>query len=193
MAARCSCRCPAPCPALARVAMMTMSSGKPAPSPLASISVAMGMRVLRSTVQTPSPTWLLSRTMYEVRSCSSCLFSCTVSSWSESLGGEAVMRLNQACSLVGSTQASWASEPHRHRRLGLGLFSAEGWTQMGRVRGENQMADFWKTLHGYLLSWNSLVKNFKTRLQNFADRLSLAVAIMICTNSPLQDKRKRMY
>lgn len=51
------------------------------------------------------------------------------------------------------------------------------------------MADFWETLHGYLLSWNSLVKNFKTRLQNFADRLSLAVAIMICTNSPLQDKR----
>lgn len=63
IAALCSCRCPAPCPALARVAIMTMSSGKPAPSPLASISVAMGMSVLSSTVHTPSPTWLLSRTM----------------------------------------------------------------------------------------------------------------------------------
>lgn len=39
------------------------------------------------------------------------------------------------------------------------------------------------------LSWKSLVKNFKTRLQNLAERFSLAVAIMICTSSPLGSKR----
>lgn len=63
IAALCNCKCPAPCPALANVAMMTISSGNPAPSPLANISVAIGIRVLSSTVHTPSPTWLLSRTM----------------------------------------------------------------------------------------------------------------------------------
>lgn len=125
MAALCSCRWPAPCPALASVAIMTMSSGKPVPSPLASMSVAMGIRVLRRTVHTPSPTWLLSRTMWVVSSCRSCRFSCTMSSCSESFGGVAVMRVNQYCRRVGSTQASWAREPHRHSKLGLGLFSAE--------------------------------------------------------------------
>lgn len=38
----------------------------------------------------------------------------------------------------------------------------------------------------YLLSWKSLVKNFSTLLQNFAERFSLAVAIMIWTSSPLK-------
>lgn len=123
--ALCSCRWPAPCPALASVAMMTMSSGKPVPSPLASMSVAMGMRVLRRTVHTPSPTWLLSRTIWVVSSCRSCRFSCTMSSCSESFGGVAVMRVNQDCRRDGSTQASWAREPQRHSKLGLGLFSAE--------------------------------------------------------------------
>lgn len=125
MAALCSCRWPAPCPALASVAMMTMSSGKPVPSPLASMSVAMGMSVLRRTVHTPSPTWLLSRTIWVVSSCRSCRFSCTISNCSESFGGVAVMRVSQDCRREGSTQASWASEPHRHNRLGFGLFSAE--------------------------------------------------------------------
>lgn len=37
-----------------------------------------------------------------------------------------------------------------------------------------------------LLSWKSLVKNFNTLLQNLADKFSFAVAIMICTSSPLQ-------
>lgn len=124
IAALCSCRWPAPCPALARVAMMTMSSGKPVPSPLASMSVAMGMSVLRRTVHTPSPTWLLSRTIWVVSTCRSCLFSCTISICSESFGGVAVMRVSQECSRGGSTQASWAREPHRVNRLGFGLFSA---------------------------------------------------------------------
>lgn len=70
--------------------------------------------------------YLFSRTMYVVRSCSSCLFSCTTSSWSESLGGDMVILVSQACSLTGSTQASWAREPQRRSRLGLGLFSAGG-------------------------------------------------------------------
>lgn len=39
------------------------------------------------------------------------------------------------------------------------------------------------------LSWKSLVKNFRTRLQNLAERFSLAVAIMICTSSPLGGRR----
>lgn len=124
IAALCSCRCPAPCPALASVAMMTMSSGKPVPSPLASMSVAMGMSVLRRTVHTPSPTWLLSRTICVVSTCRSCRFSCTISSCSESFGGVAVMRVSQDWRREGSTQASWASVPHRHNRLGFGLFSA---------------------------------------------------------------------
>ena len=124
IAALCSCRWPAPCPALARVAIMTMSSGKPVPSPWASMSVAMGMSVLRRTVHTPSPTWLLSRTIWVVSTCRSCRFSCTISSCSESFGGAAVMRVSQACRREGSTQASWAREPHRHNRLGFGLFSA---------------------------------------------------------------------
>lgn len=124
IAALCSCRWPAPCPALASVAMMTMSSGNPVPSPLASMSVAMGMSVLRRTVHTPSPTWLLSRTMWVVSTCRSCRFSCTISSCSESFGGAAVMRVSQDCRREGSTQASWAREPHRHSRLGFGLFSA---------------------------------------------------------------------
>lgn len=119
-----SCRWPAPCPALASVAIMTMSSGNPVPSPLASMSVAMGISVLRRTVHTPSPTWLLSRTIWVVSSCRSCRFSCTISSCSESFGGEAVIRVNQDCKRDGSTQASWAREPHRHNRLGFGLFSA---------------------------------------------------------------------
>lgn len=125
IAALCSCRWPAPCPALASVAMMTISSGKPVPSPLVSMSVAIGMRVLRSTVHTPSPTWLLSRTMWVVRSCRSCLFSCTMSSCSESFGGVAVIRVSQDCRREGSMQANWAREPQRHSKLGFGLFSAE--------------------------------------------------------------------
>lgn len=124
--ALCSCRWPAPCPALANVPMMTMSSGKPVPSPLASMSVAMGISVLRRTVQTPSPTWLLSRTIWVVSSCKSCRFSCTISSCSESFGGVAVMRVSQDWRREGSTQASWARDPHRHSRLGFGLFSAGG-------------------------------------------------------------------
>lgn len=124
MAALCSCRWPAPWPALARVAMMTMSSGKPVPSPLASMSVAMGMSVLRRTVHTPSPTWLLSRTIWVVSTCRSCRFSWTTSSCSESLGGVAVMRVSQDWRRDGSTHASWARDPHRQSRLGFGLFSA---------------------------------------------------------------------
>ena len=104
--------------------MMTMSSGKPVPSPLASMSVAIGMSVLRRTVHTPSPTWLLSRTICVVSTCRSCRFSCTISSCSESFGGVAVMRVSQDCSREGSTQASWASEPQRHNKLGFGFFSA---------------------------------------------------------------------
>lgn len=45
-----------------------------------------------------------------------------------------------------------------------------------------------ETQHNHLLSWKSLVKNFSTLLQNFAERFSLAVAIMIWTNSPLYDE-----
>lgn len=104
--------------------MMTMSSGNPVPSPLASMSVAIGMSVLRRTVHTPSPTWLLSRTICVVSTCRSCRFSCTISSCSESFGGVAVMRVSQDCSREGSTQASWASEPQRHNKLGFGFFSA---------------------------------------------------------------------
>lgn len=37
-----------------------------------------------------------------------------------------VILVSQACSLTGSTQASWAREPQRRSRLGLGLFSAGG-------------------------------------------------------------------
>lgn len=124
MDARWSCRWPAPCPALASVAIITMSSGKPVPSPLASMSVAIGISVLRSTVHTPSPTWLLSRTIWVVRSCRSCRFSCTISRCSESFGGVAVIRVSQHCRRDGSTQASWAKEPHRDNRLWFGLFSA---------------------------------------------------------------------
>lgn len=124
IAALCSCRWPAPCPALASVAIMTINSGKPVPSPFASMSVAIGMSVLRRTVHTPSPTWLLSRTICVVSSCKSWRFSCTTSSCSESFGGVAVMRVSQDCRREGSTQASWAKEPHRHNRLGFGLFSA---------------------------------------------------------------------
>lgn len=124
IAALWSCRWPAPWPALASVVMMTISSGKPVPSPVANMSVAIGMSVLRRTVHTPSPTWLLSRTMWVVSSCRSCRFSCTTSSCSESFGGVAVMRVNHDCSRGGSTQASWAREPHRHKRLAFGLFSA---------------------------------------------------------------------
>lgn len=72
------------------------------------------------------PAYLFSRTMYVVSSWSSCLFSCTTSSWSDSFGGEVVILVSQAWRRVGSTQASWAKEPHRRRRLGLGLFSAGG-------------------------------------------------------------------
>lgn len=39
-----------------------------------------------------------------------------------------------------------------------------------------------------LLSWKSFVKNFRTLLQNLADKFSFAVAIIICTSSPLQKK-----
>lgn len=124
--ALCSCRWPAPCPALASVAMMTMSSGNPVPSPVVSMSVAIGMRVLRRTVHTPSPTWLLSRTIWVVRSCKSCRFSWTISSCSESLGGVAVMRVSHDCRREGSTQASCAKEPQRQSKLGFGLFSADG-------------------------------------------------------------------
>lgn len=124
IAALWSCRWPTPCPALASVVIITISSGKPVPSPLPNMSVAIGMSVLRRTVHTPSPTWLLSRTIWVVRSCRSCRFSCTTSSCSESFGGVAVMRVNQDCSREGSTQASWAREPHRHKRLAFGLFSA---------------------------------------------------------------------
>lgn len=42
----------------------------------------------------------------------------------------------------------------------------------------------------HLLSWKSLVKNFSTLLQNFAERFSLAVAIMIWTSSPLHGEGK---
>lgn len=124
IAALWSCRWPTPCPALANVVMMTISSGKPVPSPLANMSVAIGMSVLRRTVHTPSPTWLLSRTIWVVSSCRSWRFSCTTSSCSESFGGVAVMRVNHDCSREGSTHASWAREPHRHKRLAFGLFSA---------------------------------------------------------------------
>lgn len=124
IAALWSCRWPTPCPALASVVMMTISSGKPVPSPLANMSVAIGMSVLRRTVHTPSPTWLLSRTIWVVSSCKSWRFSCTTSRCSESFGGVAVMRVNQDWSREGSTQASWAREPHRHKRLAFGLFSA---------------------------------------------------------------------
>lgn len=123
MAALWSCKWPAPCPALASVAIITMSSGKPVPSLLANMSVAMGISVLRRTVQTASPTWLLSRTIWVVSSWRSCLFSCTTSSCSESFGGLAVIRVSHNCRRDGSTQASCAREPHKHNRLGLGLFS----------------------------------------------------------------------
>lgn len=134
IAALWSCRWPTPCPALASVVMMTISSGKPVPSPLAIMSVAIGMSVLRRTVQTPSPTWLLSRTIWVVSSCRSCRFSCTTSSCSESFAGVAVMRVNHDCSREGSTQASWAREPHRHKRLAFGLFSAGCKYIIARVR-----------------------------------------------------------
>lgn len=45
--------------------------------------------------------------------------------------------------------------------------------------------------HNHLLSWKSLVKNFNTLLQNFAERFSLAVAIMIWTNSPLYEGQNK--
>lgn len=147
IAALCSCRWPAPCPALASVAMMTMSSGKPVPSPLASMSVAMGMRVLRRTVHTPSPTWLLSRTIWVVRSCKSCRFSCTMSSCSESFGGAAVIRVNQDCRREGSTQASWAREPHRHSKLGFGLFSAEDDSITRRLKLTAETFDVYTDCH----------------------------------------------
>lgn len=134
IAALWSCRWPTPCPALASVVMMTISSGKPVPSPVAIMSVAIGMSVLRRTVQTPSPTWLLSRTIWVVSSCRSCRFSCTTSSCSESFGGVAVMRVNHDCSREGSTQASWAREPQRLKRLEFGLFSAGCKYIIGRVR-----------------------------------------------------------
>ena len=37
------------------------------------------------------------------------------------------------------------------------------------------------------------MKNFKTRLQNLAERFSLAVAIMICTSSPLKGRRGKKW
>lgn len=77
--------------------------------------------------------YLFSRTMYVVSNCNSCRFSWIISSWSESLGGDVVMRVSQAWSRTGSTQASWAREPQRCRRLGLGLFSAGD-----RRRGQGQ-------------------------------------------------------
>lgn len=43
-----------------------------------------------------------------------------------------------------------------------------------------------------LLSWKSLVKNFSTLLQNFGDRFSLAVAIIIWTSSPLKKKKPKI-
>lgn len=159
IAALWSCRWPAPCPALASVAMMTINSGKPVPSPFASMSVAIGMSVLRRTVHTPSPTWLLSRTMWVVSSCRSCRFSCTTSNCSESFGGAAVMRVSQDCRREGSTQASWAKEPHRHNRLGFGLFSAAytesivvrlrpSWAGISLWRGEDLF--FFSNLYGFL-------------------------------------------
>lgn len=56
---------------------------------------------------------------------------------------------------------------------------------MGTVvaRHQSSRKEITKSCHS--LSWKSLVKNFKTRLQNLAERFSLAVAIMICTSSPL--------
>lgn len=207
IAALCSWRWPAPCPALASVAMMTMSSGKPVPSPLASMSVAMGISVLRSTVHTPSPTWLLSRTIWVVSSCRSCLFSCTISSCSESFGGVAVIRVSQDCRREGSTQASWAKEPHRPNRLGFGFFSA-GEKCMMKLRGIyssfsskssalksvniTKLGQYSFKIITDLLSWKSLVKNFSTLLQNFGDRFSLAVAIIIWTSSPLKKKKPKI-
>lgn len=43
------------------------------------------------------------------------------------------MRVSHAWRRAGSTQASWAREPQRCRRLGLGLFSAGD-----RARGDGQ-------------------------------------------------------
>jgi len=176
--------------------------------------------------------------MYVVSNCSSCLFSWITSSWSESLGGDAVIRVSQAWRRTGSTHASCASEPQRCRRLGLGLFSARdrprGGGQGRRARGkgkasiqaslgrpsklslrdslhlvafscwsytravdrqslaghQSSLKKITKSCHS--LSWKSLVKNFKTRLQNLAERFSLAVAIMICTSSPLKGRRGKM-
>lgn len=188
--------------------------------------------------------YLFSRTMYVVSNCNNCRFSWITSSWSESLGGDAVMRVSQAWRRTGSTQASCAREPQRCRRLGLGLFSAgdrrrgQGqWRRAGRGegrcklwtrKGERPLSKFstsFRTFWGILstcyhfnaivtlrqkkctvlarhqssrkkitkschsLSWKSLVKNFKTRLQNLAERFSLAVAIMICTSSPLGGRK----
>lgn len=87
----------------------------------------MGLNVHLGLLGTHDPMYLFylfSRTMYVVNSCNSCRFSWITSSWSESFGGDAVMRVSQAWRRVGSTQASCAREPQRCRRLGLGLFSA---------------------------------------------------------------------